>query len=95
MGAFNQKGEFQFGHHNLLQLAEDTALSFDVEELELLERLWHNVVFAGRYPAPKKAELLLPRVHANGSWGPLSYLSSSDQGRIKELMGKLRSAIEA
>lgn len=94
-GAFTDNGKFKFGHHNLLQLAEDCSLHCSVEELELLERLEYHLVFAGRYPAPKKPEMLLPRVRSDGSWGSLSFLSSLDQQRIKSLTEKLRQAVEA
>lgn len=93
-GAYSDDGKFQFGHHNLIKLSSESGIEFSILERELIERLEHFVVFAGRYPAPKNANALLPRIRSDGGWGSLSYFKSSDGADWKELLQKLRAALD-
>lgn len=47
-------GTVNEGSHKLANLVESTGLSYTPAELELLGVLTHYIVWAGRYPTPKK-----------------------------------------
>jgi hypothetical protein len=94
-GAYSDNGKFQFGDHNFVSLATKSGIEFDSTDRDFIERLEHFVVFAGRYPAPKKADVLLPRVRSDGGWGNLRYVTSLDFVYWKTLLQKLYESLEA
>lgn len=94
-GAYSDNGKFQFGHHDLVKLATESGIEFSTSDSEFLERLEHFVVFAGRYPAPKNAHALLPRIHSDGGWGSLSFIRGSDGEDWKALVQRLHALLEA
>jgi hypothetical protein len=93
-GAYSLKGDFQFGHHDFVKLATQSGLAFNSADGEFIERLEHFVIFAGRYPAPKNSDALLPRIQNDGSWGTLSYVRSTDYADWKTLLQTLRATLE-
>ena len=94
-GAYTDDGKFQFGHHDLIKLSSESGIEFSILEREFIERLEHFVVFAGRYPAPKNANALLPRVRSDGGWGSLGFFNGSDGADWKVLLQKLRAILES
>lgn len=94
-GAYSDSGKFQFGHHNFVDLANESGIEFNSTDSEFIERLEYFVVFAGRYPAPKNSTALLPRIRSDGSWGNLGYIMSSDYAYWKTLVQRLHAALEA
>lgn len=94
-GAYSDNGKFQFGHHDLVDLATKSGIEFNQADGEFIERLEHFVLFAGRYPAPKNSNALLPRVRCDGSWGNLGYTKSSDHAQWKTILQRLYAALEA
>jgi hypothetical protein len=48
------KWKIKGGSHNLIELYKQTGLSAKTDEIELLDALTRAVLWAGRYPVPKK-----------------------------------------
>ena len=93
-GAYSDNRKFKFGHHDFVSLATVSGIEFNRADSEFIERLEHFVIFAGRYPAPKNSDALLPRVRSDGSWGNLSYITGSDYACWKTLLQKLHAALD-
>lgn len=93
-GAYSENGKFLFGHHKFEKLATATGMRFSGDESEFIERLEHFVLFAGRYPAPKSSNELLPRIRSDGSRADLRYVMSSDYELWSSLIKKLHAVLE-
>lgn len=91
--AFKENGKFEFFGHELGELAKTTGLLYDNAEIELLDRLTNFVEFAGRYPAPNKAEALIPKVKPDRSFRSVRSVSSSDHDDWQALVMKLSKAL--
>jgi hypothetical protein len=80
--------------HKLLDLFD--RIQFEVNEAEyfLVERLEIFVVWAGRYPVPKSAKDMLPRVVPPGGHSVRTYLSIGEIQHIEDLVARLEIALE-
>ncbi|MEW7989984.1 MAG: hypothetical protein AB2724_17030 [Candidatus Thiodiazotropha sp.] len=93
-GAWKENGQFSFQTHDFIALANRTGIEFSIQEGELLERLEHFVVFAGRYPAPTTHRKLTLKQMSDGSSTTMSHVKGDDFKRWQELVNKLKGPIE-
>jgi len=76
--------------HDLVRLAEDTGLTLDVPEQELLSRLTRNSTWAARYPVPTGPDLLHAVTEfSDGRAYLTAYLAPGDVDRINAFVGRL------
>jgi hypothetical protein len=69
--------------HNLILLAANASVELTEEERQLVERLSEFVLWAGRYPIPRRLEEFRPR-----------FLSAGDVTPARHLVGRLRGLLE-
>jgi len=80
--------------HKTIEFFERLDLSFSQAEGHLLERIETFVLWAGRYPIPRKLDDLLPRNHPEGGSGPLTYVTSTDFEMLEALISRLTGTLE-
>lgn len=78
--------------HDLYKLANILCISLDMNEEDLIRRLYRSAVWAGRYPVPLKYQDIISQRYSNGSERGTSAFFKSDVQRVKELLNKLRNA---
>ena len=82
-------------NHKLLDLFASAKIDLSDQERELVERLEHFVLWAGRYPIPLNLREYLPRTQPNGGSGPDGHFSSRDPDLLKELMDRTEAALQS
>jgi hypothetical protein len=91
---FDSRGAFVLDTHDILKLAEDSAISLTSEERARLERLEQFVTWAGRYPIPLFSEAMRPRTFPNGGFAPRSFhCIPSDFAAILAFAEKLKAIL--
>lgn len=81
--------------HKTIEFFERLNLSISQAEGQLLERIETFVLWAGRYPIPRRLDDLLPRNHPDGGSGPLTYVTSADFEMLEALISRLTGALES
>jgi hypothetical protein len=82
------------GGHALLDLLRETGISLDDEDAYLAERLGQSVVWAGRYPVPKKAEQMAPHRTPQGELAsPGDFHPDRDPSRIARIWDRLKAML--
>jgi hypothetical protein len=81
------------GSHNLLALFEKVGLELSAEDRDLLRRLGECVLWAGRYPVPKKEEDRTPRLVPGKGWLEPGTVWLDEEDRMTDLWKKLSEVI--
>ena len=85
-----KNGTFMHKSHKLIDIFNDANIKVSKEENFLLERLEQYIIWAGRYPIPKKYEELLPRESSiDGNSFNLGYDAVKDPALIMSLYKRL------
>lgn len=95
-GALDKRGGFRnnLTTHKLLNLLEDAGIPLSDEENDLAERLEQYVLWAGRYPIPRKYDDMLPRTDPNGGYGSLELFKFPSDGLLAfSLIDKLEKKL--
>ena len=82
-------GKFNLKSHKIIELAKNLGLQCSKEELELLERLEHYIIWAGRYPIPLHIQDLYPRELTEGGDAAIYGYSTLDRDRIETIIQKI------
>jgi hypothetical protein len=80
--------------HKAIELLESLDMSLSQAEVSLLERIETFVLWAGRYPIPRKLDDLLPRNQPGGGFGSLTSVTSADFEMLESLIGRLAAILE-
>jgi hypothetical protein len=82
--------------HNLVRLASDVGFnSAGIEDEELLRRLTHAAVWAGRYPVATQFDAAVTEKFSDGRTYSLSYYAANDVNRVRDLAVRLRDHVGA
>jgi hypothetical protein len=82
--------------HNLLRLASDVGFANKgLEDEELLRRLTHASIWAGRYPLSVQYDAATTEVFSDGRTYSLSYYAANDVERARSMAGRLRDFVGA
>lgn len=82
--------------HKLLRLAADVGFPLKgIEDEELLRRLTHAAVWAGRYPVSTQYDAAVTETFSDGKAYSLSYYAANDVERVRDLSGRLRDHVGA
>jgi hypothetical protein len=80
--------------HELPLLLKKVGVNLDEEETYLAERLGESVVWAGRYPIPRRAESFAPRLTPQGELAsPGDFRPETDPSRIEAIWERLKSIL--
>jgi len=81
------KGNEPKHSHNLIELARETEIDFTDLECDVLKILTESIRWEGRYPVPKKKEIL--EEHYEYSWNVLSDKKSIGNMVVRSYNGSL------
>ena len=80
--------------HNLVQLVRNMGLQIDLQEEDLLARLYRNSLWAARYPVPMEPDgMQAIRQFSDGRWYLTAYFVGSDVQRINLLVDRLKKHV--
>lgn len=80
--------------HDLVELATLVALSYSIEEEELLRRLTRSAIWFGRYPAPLKYAEMSGKVEfSDGNEYSVSWFGGNDIARLNTFIRGLPSRL--
>jgi len=79
--------------HDLLALFDKVGLELSAEDRDLLRRLGECVLWAGRYPVPKREEGKAPRLIPGKGWLEPGTVWLDEEGRMTDLWKKLDEVI--
>lgn len=85
----NGKLDQSLGKHDLLALARKAGVRLTEEERSLVERLTEYVIWAGRYPIPKRSDSYLLRGAGGSGSAPTVYWTRNDPVLINRLYKRL------
>lgn len=93
LAAGGRLSKYLTGRHNLQELFQQMNFTLSADEKNLVERLSETVVWAGRYPVPKRESDRAPRlIPGKGQTYPGTFSSEEDE-LIFDLWGRLREVI--
>jgi hypothetical protein len=80
--------------HELVNLLKQTGITLDAADRYLAERLGELVIWAGRYPIPKRVEQMMPRPTPEGEFASVgNFQPDQDPPRIDVLWERLKTSL--